>query len=166
MPKRLTLLRHAKSDWSEPGLSDFDRPLNKRGRNDAPRMGELLVKQCICPQLIISSDAKRARTTAELVAQKLGYKLDRIVHNHALYLAPPSTLLEVLLRNAADHDHVMVVAHNPGMTDLANRLSNARIDNLPTCGVFMVESGQDNWEQLAEGNNTFAGFFSPKQDLR
>ena len=166
MAIRLTLLRHAKSSWSEPGLADFDRPLNKRGRHDAPLMGELLVEQNISPQLIISSDARRARTTAKLVAQKLGYEQERIEFSHALYLATPRTLLNVMLEHAGDFDHIMLVAHNPGLTDLANRLSNARIDNLPTCGVFMVEHDGQHWDQLATGDNSFGGFFSPKQNLR
>ncbi len=164
MPKRLILLRHAKSDWSDAALRDFDRPLNKRGRDNAPRMGRLLHAKGLCPDLIISSDAKRALTTARLAAAELDYPVESILLSHALYLAPPETLLEVLVEYGGDAEQVMLVAHNPGMTDLANRASDARIDNLPTCGVFLIDVDTD-WADLKQKPGRFAGFFSPKQDL-
>ena len=157
-------MRHAKSDWSDASLRDFDRPLNKRGKEDAPRMGKLLRARGIQPKLIISSDARRALTTARLVAAELNYRDADIRQVHALYLAPPSTMLDVLTDHAPDCDDVMLVAHNPGMTDLANYASDASIDNLPTCGVFVIELDGD-WTGLTKKPGRFAGFFSPKQDL-
>lgn len=165
MTRRLILLRHAKSDWSDPALLDFDRPLNKRGQNNAPRMGRLLQTKGIRPDLIISSDANRALTTARLVATELGYPEAAIRQSHAMYLAPPSTLLDVLAQYGNEHAQVMLVAHNPGMTELANYASDARIDNLPTCGVFMIDVEGD-WAELTKKPGRFAGFLSPKQDLR
>ena len=165
MARRLTLLRHAKSDWSDQSLRDFDRPLNKRGKRNAPAMGQLLKDRGISPDLIISSDANRAYTTARLVAQELGYPDENILLNHAMYLAAPGTLLEVLADSGKQHEHVMLVAHNPGMTELANRLSDASIDNLPTCGVFFVDADIENWHQVAGTQHRFAGFLCPRQDL-
>lgn len=165
MSRRLILLRHAKSSWDDPSLSDIQRPLNKRGERDAPRMGKLLHEKNIRPDVIISSDATRAITTARLVASELDYELSDIRQNHALYLASPRTMLDVLKSSALNDDDVMLVAHNPGMTELANHLSDRRIDNLPTCGVFVIESDTENWEQLANTPGTCAGFFCPKTDL-
>ena len=128
-------------------------------------MGKLLLEKGIRPDVIISSDAARAITTARLVARELDYELDDIRQNNALYLAPPSALLDVLKETAANDQDVMLVAHNPGMTELANLLSDRHIDNLPTCGVFVIESDTENWEQLANTPGTCADFFCPKTDL-
>ncbi|MGI9289884.1 MAG: SixA phosphatase family protein [Gammaproteobacteria bacterium] len=165
MQRRLILLRHAKSSWDNPNLRDFDRPLNKRGQRDAPSMGVLLKNNDIRPDVIISSDAKRAQTTARLVAAEIGYPDDDIRLNNALYLSSPNTMLDVLASEAANDKNVMLVAHNPGMTDLANYLSDARIDNLPTCGVFMVTQDNDNWQQMANREGKFEAFYCPKKDL-
>jgi phosphohistidine phosphatase len=128
-------------------------------------MGQLLKERGIIPQLIVSSDAFRAKTTARLVATELGYPENDIVLRHSLYLSSPQTMLDVLAETGAGKDHVMLVAHNPGMTDLANRLSDARIDNLPTCGVFMVEADIDDWTKLQHKPARFSGFLCPRQDL-
>jgi phosphohistidine phosphatase len=158
-------MRHAKSEWADASVRDIDRPLNERGSHDAPRMGKLLRDKSICPALIISSDAVRALTTAQLVARELGYPIDRIRTNHALYLASPDTLLEVLSSEGDDYTDVMLVAHNPGMTELANRIVAKRIDNLPTCGVFMIETDLPVWGALMDKPGSFTGFLSPKQNL-
>lgn len=165
MAKRLALIRHAKSDWSDMSLTDFDRPLNKRGTRDAPRMGKLLRQQGIRPDLIISSDAMRAKITAELIARELDYPLADIRLSHALYLAAPATLLAALADVDASLKCVALVAHNPGMTDLANQLSEARIDNLPTSGIFMTELDDGAWSDFGRKQARFAGFLSPKQNL-
>lgn len=165
MSKRLVLIRHAKSDWSDSSLRDFDRPLNKRGNNDAPRMGKLLRQQGLRPDLIISSDALRAKITAELIARELEYPLTDIRFNHGMYLAAPATLLAALADTDESRSCVVLVAHNPGMTELANQLSDARIDNLPTSGVFMTELDNGNWSDFGHAPARFAGFLSPKQNL-
>ena len=152
--KRLGLLRHAKSSWDNPGLTDFDRPLNKRGLRDAPRMGALLRERGVCPQRIISSTANRARTTAELAARD------------ELYHASASTMLEVLADLGNGADEVILVAHNPGITSLANRIAtDARIDNLPTAGFFYVEADVSRWEDLASDGGRLLFFVAPKTDL-
>ena len=170
MPKHLVLMRHAKSGWSDTELRDFDRSLSNRGKQDAPLMGKLLADKGIQPDLIISSDAVRALSTAKLVAQALGYPVGRILTNHALYLAPPNVLLDAVSNASADCETVLLVAHNPGMTELANQLSEAHIDNLPTCGVFIVKTDLPDWSSFgttasASKVGSFAGFMSPKQDL-
>ena len=134
MGKRVTLLRHAKSSWDQPRLSDFDRPLNSRGERDAPAMGNLLHERNYCPQVIISSDAARAKTTAQIVATKIDYPAEQIRFRNSLYLASPQALLQTFMDEAENYADVMLVAHNPGLTELANQLGNQRLDNLPTAG--------------------------------
>jgi phosphohistidine phosphatase len=163
--RRLILLRHAKSSWDDSSQRDFDRPLNKRGLRDAPRMGQLLLEQQINPGVIISSDANRAQSTARLVATELDYPFDDIRMNHALYLSSAATILDVLDSVAAKDSDVMLIAHNPGLTELANRLSDARIDDLPTCSVFIATQAAESWHDLGTHAGHFEAFYSPKKDL-
>lgn len=165
--KRLGLLRHAKSSWDNAGLADFDRPLNKRGLHDAPRMGELLRERGVSPNRIISSTANRARSTAELAARGLGFDAAAIRYTDELYHAAAGTMLNVLADLGADADEVILVAHNPGITSLANRIAtDARIDNLPTAGFFYVEAGVDSWEDFAASGGKLVFFAAPKTDLQ
>ncbi len=163
--RRLGLLRHAKSSWDTPGSGDFDRPLNGRGKRDAPRMGALLKSRGVQPQRIVSSTARRARTTAELVAAELGCASGNLIVSDELYLASAGRILAVLDDLAADLDDVIVVAHNPGMTDLANRIADARIDNLPTSGFFYVEGAVERWSDLTTRPGRLLFFAAPKTDL-
>ena len=128
-------------------------------------MGRLLRDAGIKPAVIISSDANRAISTAKLIATELGYPVDDIRPNNALYLAPPITLLETLATMAAHDSDVLMVAHNPGISDLANQLSDTRIDNLPTCGVFIITQDAADWHELGNNAGCFAGYYSPKKDL-
>ncbi|MBT8423266.1 MAG: histidine phosphatase family protein [Gammaproteobacteria bacterium] len=164
--KRLGLLRHAKSSWDDAGLSDFDRPLNKRGLRDAPRMGALLRERDVAPQRIISSTAVRARCTAELAARELGIDESDIRLTDELYHAGAGTMLDVLTELGDDKDCVILVGHNPGITSLANFVaSDARIDNLPTAGFFYVESDISEWPELRDKPGKLVFFASPKNDL-
>ncbi|MCP4001298.1 MAG: histidine phosphatase family protein [Gammaproteobacteria bacterium] len=165
MPKQLILLRHAKSDWPDTNIRDFDRPLSKRGINDATCMGKLLHDKGICPNLIISSDATRAFTTATLLAQQFSYPTEQINTNHALYLAPPDTLLDAISNISSNHENVLLVAHNPGITELANHLTEIHIDNLPTCGVFIAKTILPDWNAFRKTTASFVEFLSPKQNL-
>jgi phosphohistidine phosphatase len=164
--RRLILFRHAKSSWDDSSQRDFDRPLNKRGLRDAPRMGQFLLEQQINPGIIICSDANRALSTARHVATELSYPLDDIRMNHALYLSSAATILDVLDSAAAKDSDVMLIAHNPGLTELANSLSDTRIDNLPTCSVFIATQAAESWNELGAHAGRFEAFYSPKNDLR
>jgi len=160
--RRITLLRHAKSDWNSPTRSDFDRPLNDRGQRDAPRMGQQLLKRGLHPQLVLSSPAVRAITTARIVAAQLGCSASAIQTVDALYLASPKQILQVLNKHAAKQTDVLLVGHNPGLTDLANLICDARIDNLPTCGAFSVELHAGDWSTIGNGAGKLAWFDYPK----
>lgn len=163
--KRLALLRHAKSSWDNPGKSDFDRPLNKRGLHDAPLMGKLLAERGLRPTAIVSSAAARARATAEAVGHELGVEPDEIRFTEALYLASDADMLTVLDKHASNDDEALLVGHNPGITSLANRIADAHIDNLPTAACFCVEADVENWSELLSRPGRLVFFVSPKNDL-
>ncbi|NNE59472.1 MAG: histidine phosphatase family protein [Woeseia sp.] len=144
--KTLTLLRHAKSSWDSPALADNERPLNKRGERDAPVMAARIQAAGIRPSLIISSHAVRAWTTAKVVANELSYPLEFLQREKDLYLASRRRILEIISRQDEGFNNMMVVGHNPGLTDLANYLVPDLTDNLPTCGVVSVSVDSETWE--------------------
>ncbi len=143
--KTLTLVRHAKSSWSDTRLSDGDRPLNKRGQRDAPVMGKRMVEHEIRPSLIISSPAKRAWSTAKLVAAEISYPIEFLQREDSLYHASIDEILGVIVAQDNRFNHMMIVGHNPGMTDFANFLSPGLTNNLPTAGVVSLQIDQDDW---------------------
>ena len=144
--KTLLVLRHAKSSWKRPDLADHDRPLNKRGKQDAPRMGKLIRHQKLKPDLIISSTAKRARRTADEVADWCAY--DGAVHlERRLYLADPRTMIDVVRRLAAGAKRVLIVGHNPGLEELIVRLTG-RAELFPTAALAQIDLPIDDWKEL------------------
>lgn len=160
--KSLLLIRHAKSDWEDPVLSDFDRPLNERGKSNAPMMAERLLAKKIKIDAFISSPAKRARKTAEAFARVYDRNKDDILFVEELYLAAPDVFFDVIRRANDDHKCIAVFSHNPGITDFVNQLTNARIDNIPTCGIFAIKSDIKKWSSFGEEGNLFDFFDYPK----
>lgn len=146
--RTLLVLRHAKSSWSDSALGDHQRPLNDRGERDAPRVGELLRKQMLTPDLIISSDAVRAQMTARAVAKAAGYageiRLDR-----SLYLAAPNDIISVLRSAEDDAGIVMVVGHNPGLEGLVSQLAGEPAA-LPTATLANILLPINRWRDLDE----------------
>jgi phosphohistidine phosphatase len=163
--KTLFLIRHAKSDWADPSLKDFDRPLNERGKRDAPVMAKRLIDKGISIDVFISSPAKRARKTAEIFAREFGMKKDEIIFHDNLYLAGPDTFFEVISKIVPSAKSIAVFSHNPGITDFANLLTNARIDDIPTCGVFAVTIKTEDWKEFENAEKGFWFFDSPKAGL-
>jgi len=164
--KTIYLVRHAKSDWDDPSIRDFDRPLNKRGKNNAPAMGKLLKQQGIIPELVITSTAMRAKTTAELVTAEIGIKPDKMVYEKELYLASAQEIFLLIKETPPEYNSVMVVAHNPGITELLNRLTggNNFVANIPTCGVAELQF-EGEWNKLASGKCLLEKFLVPKEVL-
>lgn len=160
--KRLTLVRHAKSSRKDPLLEDIDRPLNQRGKENAPLMGKRLAKKEIMPDRMLTSPAKRAVKTARIIAGKIGFPKEKIEKIDAIYLASPETLLGLLRGLGDEGDHVMMVGHNPGFTDLNNVVNSAKIDNIPTCGIVCIDFDIASWSELAEGLGTLVVFDYPK----
>jgi len=161
--KRLFLVRHAKSSWKNPDLEDFDRPLNKRGKRDAPLMGQRLKQAGTKPDLIISSPAKRAAKTAKVFAHEIGYPVENIGWIQPLYAAGAQTLLEVV-RGLDDSFHqVLLVGHNPGLSYFAENLTGTAVDNIPTCGIFAVDFESGSWRSIREGAGILVFFDFPKR---
>ena len=136
--KTLFLIRHAKSSWDDTALPDKDRPLGDRGRRDAPKMGKRLAKRDVKPDLILSSPARRALTTAEIVAKKLDYKLKDIVVDDRLYAGAVHDLLNVIHKVGDKLERVMLFGHNPELTELAHRLRALR--SRPVSGDFELST--------------------------
>ena len=146
MKKTLVVIRHAKSSWGNPLQSDFDRPLNDRGKHDAPEMGKKLKKLGLKPDLIISSTAKRTRQTAKKIAEQLDYDFDNIKWEEKLYHCIPSVFEEVIAEAGDKIKTIFIVAHNPGITEFVNQLSPGfSIDNMPTCGVVAAHVDAEEW---------------------
>jgi phosphohistidine phosphatase len=161
--KTLLLVRHAKSDWNDSSLSDFERPLNDRGKADAPLMAKRLVELKIPIELFISSPAKRAKKTAKIFAKTYGRDKDELVLRDELYGAGAPVFFDTISHTANQYDHIAVFSHNPGITDFANQLTDARIDNIPTCGVFAIKINTDSWSDFRNAPKEFWFFDFPKQ---
>ena len=162
--KTLILVRHAKSSWKQPELSDFERPLNNRGRNDAPRMGKLLHELKILPDILISSPANRAATTARILAEAMGFPLSDIQYIDHIYEAGVHTLYDIVRGIDNNYVNAMIVGHNPGLTFLANSLSNHSITNLPTCGIYAINLPNSPWNETSEDSGNLIFFEYPKKD--
>jgi phosphohistidine phosphatase len=145
--KTLLVQRHAKSSWKDPGLDDHDRPLNKRGKTDAPRMGRLVREEGLIPDLILSSTAVRAKNTAKEVAEKSRYT-GKIQGDSRLYLAGPADIVTVLNEiDAPSANRVMIVGHNPGFEELVRVLTGGR-EAFPTAALAQVELPISTWGEL------------------
>jgi len=162
--KQLILIRHAKSDWDKPDLSDIDRPLNERGKRDAPAMAHRMLDKKIKIDLFIASPAKRAAKTAKIFAREYGKKKEKVILEDRLYLAEPSAFFEVIAGIDDDRDCVALFSHNNGITDFANLLTDRRVDNIPTCGVFAVKADCDSWKDFQQSKKEFWFFDFPKAE--
>ena len=163
--KNIFFVRHAKSYWGDQSLSDFDRPLNKRGKEDAPLMGKILIEKKVKPDLIISSPAKRARRTAIFIADKINYPEKKILFDEQLYEASPNDILKVLMKLDEKHNSVMLFGHNPGLTLLNNFISDMYVDNIPTCGIVALEFDNE-WVKLDKNSCRQLFFDYPKLHKR
>jgi phosphohistidine phosphatase len=160
--KTLLVLRHAKSSWNNPALDDHERPLNKRGRRDAPRMGELVREYGLIPDVVISSDAVRARLTAEAVAEAARYAGEILLDPH-LYLASPADILSLLRTVREQAETVMIVGHNPGLEELVAQLTGERQD-LPTAALAQIVLPIDQWRDLKPSTRgTLVGHWRPEE---
>jgi phosphohistidine phosphatase len=162
--KSLILVRHAKSDWADLSLKDFDRPLNDRGKRDAPVMAHRLLDKKIKIDAFISSPAKRAKKTAELFASQFKKNKKDIICFDELYLAEPETFFNVISQTADDHSTIAVFSHNEGITQFANLLSDVRVDDMPTCSMFAVKMKMKKWKEFREAEKEFWFFDYPKSN--
>jgi phosphohistidine phosphatase len=160
--KTLLLVRHAKSDWSTATTNDFDRPLNERGKRDAPDMAERLLNKKIKIDAFVASPAKRAMKTAVVFAKVYDRDKDDIIFKEELYLASVELFYEVIGSISDDFKTIAVFSHNPGITDFANSLTRAKIDNIPTCGIFAVKIDTKKWSGFADAEKEFLFADYPK----
>lgn len=168
MERELLILRHAKSDWDSHAPSDFERPLAKRGRKDAPRVGKWLKQHVGKPDLVVSSPAARARETAVMVAEKLGVALDAIRFDDRLYLADVDTLLGVLVTCSTDARRVLLVGHNPGLEDLLVHLCGDDCERtatgklLTTAALARLRMPED-WSRISPHSAKLLGLIRPRE---
>jgi len=144
---------------------DFERPLNKRGKRDAPLMGKLLAERGISPEIIISSPAKRALKSAKIIAEEIEYPQEDIITQAALYGASVAELLEIVGDIDERYHEVMLFGHNPGMTDFVNYLSDFDLDNLPTSGIVGIDFDEQAWHTISRHSGELVFFEYPKKYL-
>lgn len=162
--KRLLICRHAKSSWKDLSLADRDRPLNKRGKRDAPMMGKRLHQRGISPDAVITSPARRAAKTARHLAKAVHFSTSHIQVVESLYGASPWSIIEFLHTVDDSLATVMVVGHNPECTMLANLLGGLHVDNVPTCGVVALDFHIENWQHVKEGEGKLVFYDYPKRN--
>ena len=160
--KTLFLIRHAKSSWEYTALPDKDRPLGDRGRRDAPKMGKRLAKRDVKPDLILSSPARRALKTAEIIAKKLNYKRRNIVVDDRLYAGAVRDLLEVVHKLSDNLERVILFGHAPELTELAHSLSS-EIIHMPTCAVAEFTFNAKSWSNIGKANLARVALDYPKK---
>ena len=160
--KKLTIIRHAKSDWGSGIANDFDRPLNRRGNKAAPLMAGRILERGSAPDLLVSSPAQRAVETVELLAQGLKLPQEQIVFHRDIYEASLATLIEVV-RYLPEPGHVALIGHNPGLSELGRWLCTKAPEWLPTCAVLELELAIDDWSAVSPGCATLACYDYPKK---
>ena len=164
--KTLYMVRHAKSSWKDENLEDIDRPLNKRGKRDAPFMGKLLQEKGILPDVLMTSPALRAHTTAHLFADQMDYPTDKLIVNNAIYEADVSDLLQVIQNDLKNEwDSAMIFGHNMTYTTFANLYADSYIDNVPTCAIVAIAFDVKSWSKVTRENGRVLFFEYPKKSL-
>lgn len=159
--KKLYIIRHAKSSWKDETLNDFERPLSKRGKANAPMMGERLKKNGVMPDVIISSPAKRAKTTAEMIAKEIGYK-KKVLFDENIYESSVDKLRKILMALDDKNKAVFLVGHNPSLNDLAHYYVDFGA-NIPTCGVVEIAFASKKWAEIEPKNAKLLSFDYPKK---
>ncbi|MGW8194747.1 MAG: SixA phosphatase family protein [Desulforhopalus sp.] len=161
--QKIYLIRHAKSSWKNPGLDDYDRPLSKRGKKNAPEMARRLAARGVCPERIVSSPAKRARSTAVSMAKGTGYDKKNIRYEKNLYMGSLSYHLHLIAGMLQEVDVLFLVGHNYVITELAEHLTGSALGNVPTCGVVAVEYRRDIDFTMEAGHGKLLFFDFPKK---
>ncbi|MDO9373649.1 MAG: histidine phosphatase family protein [Bacteroidota bacterium] len=161
--KTLLIVRHAKSSWDVGSLNDFERPLNERGKKDAPMMAKRLLDKKVAIDAFVSSPAKRAKKTAELFSNAYGKTEEEVIFMSMLYHAPSEVFVEVVEQLDDEFSKVALFSHNPGITEFVNTLLDAvQIDDMPTCGVFAVQVQAEKWKDFKKAKKEFLFFDYPK----
>lgn len=157
------LLRHAKSSWSQPSLADFDRPLNERGLNAAPFMGELMASRELVPELLVSSPARRAAHTAELVRESSGANIE-LKFDDRIYEASPYGLMQVIADLPDTFSTVMLVGHNPGFEGMI-RLLTSEDESMPTAALAVIDIDTEKWADVAPKTGSLMEVVRPREEM-
>jgi phosphohistidine phosphatase len=164
--KSVIIIRHAKSSWDQLGVDDFDRPLNDRGKEDAPKMAKRLMARNINIDAFISSSAKRARKTASIFIKEFNGQKDDVILVPELYLAGPEAFYNTIAQAPSSASTIALFAHNPGITEFANELTDVRIDDMPTCAIFAVKADIENWSAFKDAEKQYWFFDYPKASTK
>ena len=162
MKRHLILLRHAKSDWGNPLLADFDRPLNNRGKKDVLKLSLLFQQLDIFPVSVISSPAVRTKATTESILYPLKGKIENIEYNDSLYLSSVAEYIKAIKSTDTDTNNLLIVGHNPTLTDLLNTCTNLNIENMPTACLAIIEYEIESWSELDNNLGKLLMFCTPK----
>ncbi|MEM1325814.1 MAG: histidine phosphatase family protein [Bacteroidota bacterium] len=160
--KTLICIRHAKSSWDNASLRDIDRPLNKRGLRDAPRMAQFLKDKGIVPDMIVTSPAKRAFSTATFFKEMWNLDKEDMEIDENIYEATESDIWEIVRQLPDEANTALLFGHNPTFTYFANHFSEDIISNVPTCGICQIESTTRKWSKLDTDNSELVAFYYPK----
>lgn len=163
--KTLILVRHAKSSWDNVGIDDIERPLNERGKEDAPVMARRLKDKKIDIDIFISSPAKRAHKTCKYFAKEFDVDKKDLVLTKKLYGASVTAFLEVISKLDDKNKSAIIFSHNPGITEFANTLTTVHVDNMPTCSMFAVQANIGHWSEFSKSEKNFLFFDYPKNPL-
>jgi len=161
--KTLFIVRHAKSSWDYPGIPDYERPLLEAGKLKTIKMAGYLIEQGVNPDLIMSSNAIRARETAAIIAQGLSYPVEKIQILPVIYQGNEEDVINILLEIPNENESVIIVGHNPTLTSLANYFLQEPIDWMPTSGVVCIEFITDLWKNILKAEKRTKFVVSPKQ---
>lgn len=161
--KKLILIRHAKSSWSNPLLDDFDRPLNKRGVKNAPFMAKVLKQKELKPDLIISSPSIRTKETLNYFLDEFKEYKKNIRFEKSIYEAPYTNLLSVLKNVEKENHTIFFIGHNPGLNDLSDFLLDGFDENIPTSGILKIDLAINSWDKIEKGCGNLDFFIYPKK---
>jgi len=160
--KRIYILRHAKSSWSNPGLRDHDRPLNKRGQRDAPRMAHYMKENNLIISGIYSSTSQRTRETIVPFIEAFSLASSVISYEQDLYHGYPMDYVHVIQALGENDNNILLVGHNPGITDIANQASQAYIENVPTCALLILDYPSNDWASFSFQSCKLIAMVTPK----
>jgi phosphohistidine phosphatase len=160
--KQVLLIRHAKSSWDDPAQKDIDRPLNDRGKKDAPEMAKRLLDKKVKIDVFMSSPAKRALVTCKYFIKAYDKKEKNIIEVQQLYEPQVENFYNVIREADNDYDTIAIFSHNPGITAFVNELTNVHVDDMPTCSIFAINVDIKKWKDFEEGEKQFWFFEYPK----
>ena len=159
--KRLILIRHSKSSWKDLSLTDFNRPLNGRGKLDGPLMADYLKRKIDKIDYLHSSSSVRTFETSKYFIKQIQF--EKVEYDDALYHCSATSILNMISNYSDDYQSVMIIAHNPGLTNLINNITNISLDNLPTTGLAEIEFNINSWSKLSYKNSNLIDLKFPKQ---